>query len=87
VFGLSYVYSPNCRQDVFQDVGCIRAEEGPGSLRRTLALLCARTLIHQVAERNCLENSWTGLDRVFSVARSGDKGALRPVLPTRGIPE
>jgi hypothetical protein len=24
---------------------------------------------------------------VFSVARSGDKGALPPVLPTRGIPE
>ncbi len=24
---------------------------------------------------------------MFWVARSGDKGALRPVLPTRGIPE
>ena len=36
--------------------------------------------------RNCLENSWIGLDRVFSVARSVDKGALRPVLPTRRRP-
>ena len=36
--------------------------------------------------RNCLENSWIGLDRVFSVSRSVDKGALRPVLPTRRRP-
>jgi hypothetical protein len=30
--------------------------------------------------RNCLENSWTGLDRVFLVSQSSDKGALEPVF-------
>ena len=37
--------------------------------------------------RNCLVNSWTGLDRVFSVAHSGNKGACSLVLPTPGAPK
>jgi hypothetical protein len=34
--------------------------------------------------RNCLENSFTRLDRVFLVAQSGNKGASRLVLPPHG---
>src|SRR5215210_5512959 len=37
--------------------------------------------------RNCLENSWTSLDRVFLVSQSGDKGALQPVFPTHRTSE
>src|SRR5829696_8473106 len=38
-------------------------------------------------QRNCLENSWTGLDGVFLVAQSGNKGSSRLVLPHRWTPE
>jgi hypothetical protein len=34
--------------------------------------------------RNCLENSWTGLDRVVLVAQSEDKGASGSLLLTHG---
>jgi hypothetical protein len=34
--------------------------------------------------RNCLVNSWMGLDRVFWVAQSDSKGASSPILPTPG---
>ena len=33
-----------------------------------------------------MENSWTGLDRVFLVAQSANKGAFSLVLPTPGTP-
>ena len=42
------------------------------------ALLLAT--IHPSAWRNCLVNSWTGLDRVFLVSQSSDKGASQPVF-------
>src|SRR5215210_4797882 len=44
-------------------------------------------VIHRSAWRNCLENSWTGLDRVFLVSQSRDKGALQPVFPTHRTSE
>ncbi len=34
-----------------------------------------------------MENSWTGLDRVFLLTQSGNKGAARLVLLTRGTPK
>jgi hypothetical protein len=34
--------------------------------------------------RDCLENGWRGLDRVFLVAQRGNKEASTLVLPTRG---
>jgi hypothetical protein len=37
--------------------------------------------------RNCLENSWTGLDRVFLVSQSEDKGASETVFPTHRTSE
>ena len=43
--------------------------------------------LFQTVSRNCLVNSWTGLNRVFSVAQSGNKGASSPVLPAPGTPK
>jgi hypothetical protein len=37
-------------------------------------------LIDPNAWRNCLVNSWTGLDRVFLVSQSGDKDASQSVF-------
>src|ERR671916_2881751 len=42
------------------------------------------TSIHCIAERNCLENSYTGLEQVFLVVQSGNEGASPLVLLTSG---
>jgi hypothetical protein len=39
------------------------------------------------SSRNCLENSWRGMDCVFLVAQSGDKDASGLVMSTRRTPE
>src|SRR5215217_2709472 len=43
--------------------------------------------IHRIAERNCLENSWRGLNHVFWWRKSGNKGASGLVLTSCETPE
>ena len=44
-------------------------------------------LIRCITERNCLENSWTRLDRVFSVGQRGNKDASSLILPAPESPQ
>jgi hypothetical protein len=43
--------------------------------------------LHRIAERNCLENSWTGLDRVFLAAKNSEKAVPAGRLQTREAPD
>src|SRR5918994_7088144 len=46
----------------------------------------AFALIHPSAWRNCLINSWMGLESMSSVAESGEKDDFRTVLTARRTP-
>src|SRR5215208_4362729 len=55
--------------------------------RRTEHAGASRLFMHPISQRNCLENSWTGLDHVFLATPSADKGAFGPVMPPRRASE
>src|SRR5215213_9307609 len=50
----------------------------PGDLSAWAIASFLSPLIHRSAWRNCLENSWTGLDRMFFGCAKRRKGRLSP---------